>query len=104
MTALEAIARAVCCGDAACYNESSGCACVSMDDSAAGRASPFETALAILAALREAGYGVVPAEPSEAAWKTAEALLCPGMRVTCDTRLRVHRAMLAAAEKDDRDA
>lgn len=63
MTALEVIARAVCCGDAACYNESSGCACVSMDDSAAGRASPFETALAILAALREAGYGVVPIAP-----------------------------------------
>jgi hypothetical protein len=104
MTALEVIARAVCCGDAACYNESSGCPCVSMDDSAAGRASPIEIAAAILAALREAGYGVVPAEPSEAAWKTAEALLGPGMRVTCDTQRRVHRVMLAASENDDRDA
>jgi hypothetical protein len=104
VTTLEVIARAVCCGDAACDNESSGCPCAATTDPAADRASPIETALAILAALREAGYGVVPAEPNEAAWKTAEALLCPGMRVTCDTRLRVHRAMLAAAEKDDRDA
>jgi hypothetical protein len=100
MTTLEVIARAVCCGDAACYHASSGCPCAATTDPAAGRASPIETALAILAALREAGYGAVPAEPNEAAWKTAEALLGPGMRVTCDTPRRVHRVMLAADARD----
>jgi hypothetical protein len=67
MTMLEAIARAVCCGDAACYHASSGCPCVATTDPAAGRASPIETALAILAALREAGYGVVPIAPDQRA-------------------------------------
>jgi hypothetical protein len=65
MTALEMIARAVCCGDAACYNESSGCPCAATTEPATGRASPIETALAILAALREAGYAVVPTQDAE---------------------------------------
>jgi hypothetical protein len=66
---------------------------------------PRAEAAAILAALREAGLVVVPVEPSEEViWEMAEALLGPGMRVTCDTLRRVHRAMLAAAEKEARDA
>lgn len=52
----ELIARAYCCGDAACYNESCGVPC------AAEKIS--KVADAILAALDTAGLVVVPKEPT----------------------------------------
>lgn len=53
-----------------------------------------------LTALREAGFAVVPVEPTDAMIETAGALLWAGSRTQADAKaLEVYRAMIAAAQE-----
>lgn len=61
--------------------------------------SPAEIALAVLDAIRSAGYVVVPVEPTEA-MVSAGAQDFSGDLVTKRGAIDIYRAMIAAAEGD----